>query len=73
MIALLDVPVSPSLVEVLRSFGYDGVHAAQIWLAKATDTALLDLARNQQRIVITERSICVVDKQRIRLTSLPVR
>ena len=73
MIALLDVPVSPSLVDVLRSFGYVGVHAVQIGLAKATDTALLDLARNQQRIVITERSICVVDKQRIRLTSLPVR
>jgi predicted nuclease of predicted toxin-antitoxin system len=121
MIASLDVPVSPSLVDVLRSFGYDGVHAVQIGLAKATDTALLDLARNEQRIVITadldfprllalssadgpglipfrggnyseqemrellarvltqvtpeilERSICVVDKQRIRLTTLPVR
>ena len=53
MKALLDVPVSPSLLDVLREFGHEGVHAAQIGLARATDSELIGFAANEQRIVIT--------------------
>lgn len=53
MKALLDVPVSPSLLEVLREFGHEGVHATQIGLARAADSELIGFAANEQRIVIT--------------------
>jgi predicted nuclease of predicted toxin-antitoxin system len=50
---LLDMPVSASLLEVLTRCGYSGVHAGQIGLAQASDTALLALARDEDRVVIT--------------------
>ena len=53
MKALLDAPVSPSLLDVLREFGHAGVHAAQIGLARATDSELIQFAAGEQRIVIT--------------------
>jgi len=53
MKALLDAPVSPSLLDVLREFGHAGVHAAQIGLARATDSELIQFATGEQRIVIT--------------------
>jgi predicted nuclease of predicted toxin-antitoxin system len=50
---LLDMRVSASLIDVLRSFGHEGVHAHQIGQDRATDRALLELARREERVVIT--------------------
>ncbi len=50
---LLDMPVSVSLLNVLRSYGHEGVHASQIGKACAGDEELLDLARQDERVVIT--------------------
>lgn len=121
MKALLDMPVSPSLSGVLERFGHTGVHASEIGRDRASDASLLELARQEGRIVITadldfprllalssaegpgvilfrggnysdqemrdllqrvleivepeslERSICVVDQHRLRVTRLPLR
>lgn len=120
MKALLDMPVSASLLSVLETHGHEGVHAQQLGLDRAPDEDLLELARREQRVVITadldfprmlalsaaegpglilfrggtytdeemrgllervleavepemlESSICVVDKQRVRITRLPL-
>ena len=120
MKALLDMPVSASLVEVLQAHGHEGIHAHDVGLDRAPDHELLAVARRENRIIITadldfprilalsaaagpglilfrggnysdaemrdllervlaevplealEVSICVVDKQRIRLTRLPL-
>jgi predicted nuclease of predicted toxin-antitoxin system len=53
MKALLDMPVSPSLVAVLESFGYTGTHVSDLDLHKAPDTEILELARTTGAIVIT--------------------
>jgi predicted nuclease of predicted toxin-antitoxin system len=119
MKALLDMPVSFLLLEVLQAHGHEGVHAHQIGKDRAADDELLDIARRESRVIITadldfprlmalslaegpglilfrggnysdremcdllarvlqkvppetlERSICVVDKKRIRVTHLP--
>lgn len=118
---LLDVPVSPALIEVLEAHGHTGVHVHQIGLHTASDESLLALASRERRVVITadldfprllalsaahgpglilfrggnysesemrsllvrvlesisadtlQHCVCVVDKQRIRLTRLPLR
>ncbi len=118
---LLDMPVSPALLEVLGKYGHEGVHAHQIGKDKAPDTELLAIARREGRIIVTadldfprllalslaegpgiilfrggnysdaemcklldmtlktasihvlERSVSVVDKNRIRVTRLPLR
>ncbi len=120
MKALLDMPVSPSLLGVLQAHGHEGVHAYQVGQAHASDDELLEIARREDRIIITadldfprllvlsaakgpgiilfrggnysdsemrtllervlkqvppedlSRSICVVDKKRIRITQLPL-
>lgn len=117
---LLDMPVSPTLLNVLHAYGHAGVHAHQIGQARATDAALLELARREGRVVITAdldfprllalssasqpgvilfhggnysdsgmclllervlktvapeilaKSMCVVDKRRIRIAPLPL-
>jgi predicted nuclease of predicted toxin-antitoxin system len=53
MKALLDMPVSRSLLSVLRAHGHDGVHAHEIGLDRAADHELLDVARQEDRIVVT--------------------
>jgi predicted nuclease of predicted toxin-antitoxin system len=53
MKALLDMPVSSSLVDVLRAHGHEGVHAHGLGLDRATDRELLAIARRENRIVIT--------------------
>jgi len=50
---LLDMPVSARLMEVLRAHGHAGVHAHAIGQDRATDTQLIQLARREQRIIIT--------------------
>lgn len=114
------MPVSEGLISVLEAHGHEGVHARQLGLDRAPDEDLLELARLEQRIVITadldfprmlalsavdgpglilfrggtysdeemqgllervleavdpevlESSICVVDRQRVRITRLPL-
>jgi predicted nuclease of predicted toxin-antitoxin system len=53
MKVLLDMTVSPSLAEVLSAHGHEAVHAHQIGLGRASDSELLDRARQAGRIVIT--------------------
>jgi predicted nuclease of predicted toxin-antitoxin system len=50
---LLDMPVSSSLLEILRSYGHEGVHAHQIGKARASDEELLALARQEERVIVT--------------------
>lgn len=50
---LLDMPVSSSLLDVLRSYGHEGVHAHQIGKARASDEELLALARQEERVIVT--------------------
>jgi predicted nuclease of predicted toxin-antitoxin system len=117
---LLDMPVSPSLINVLKANSHEGVHAHQIGKDQASDIELLEIARRENRIIVTadldfprilalslangpgvilfrggnhsdaemrsllervltgvqpdvlEKSICVVDKKRIRITQLPL-
>jgi len=53
MKALLDMPVSAALLDVLRAHGHEGVHAHQLGLDRASDAELLELARREERIIIT--------------------
>ena len=53
MKALLDMPVSSLLLDVLHAYGHEGVHAHQIGQDRATDRELLEIARREDRVVIT--------------------
>ena len=48
MKALLDMPVSRMLLEVLERFGYSGVHASEIGRSRAVDSHAISagLSRN---------------------------
>lgn len=50
---LLDLPVSPLLLDVLQEYGHQGVHAHQIGKDRVSDSELLELARRERRTVIT--------------------
>ncbi len=50
---LLDMPVSAQLIDVLSANGHEGVHAHAIGLDRAQDRDLLQLAWDQDRIIIT--------------------
>ena len=50
---LLDMPVSPTLLDVIHAHGYQGVHAAQIGRHRATDVGLLAIAQHDERVIIT--------------------
>jgi len=50
---LLDMPVSPSLLNVIHAYGHEGVHAHEIGKDKASDAELLEIARSEGRIIIT--------------------
>lgn len=47
------MPVTPRAVEQLQAAGHDAVHAGSVGLATATDSAILDVARAEGRIVVT--------------------
>ncbi len=53
MRALLDMPVGSRLLQVLESFGYEGIHAQQVGMERASDSELLDCAREQGLLLIT--------------------
>jgi len=50
---LLDMPVSPTLLEVIHAHGYQGIHAAHIGKQHATDSELLIIAQREERVIIT--------------------
>ena len=50
---LVDMPVTPLTVTHLRAIGHDAVHAHEIGLARAADTQLLDVARREERVIVT--------------------
>jgi predicted nuclease of predicted toxin-antitoxin system len=50
---LLDMPVSPSLLNVLKANAHEGVHAHQIGKDQAPDSEFLEIARREERIIIT--------------------
>jgi hypothetical protein len=47
---LLDMPVSPTLIDTLRAYGHEGVHAHQIGQAQAPDIDLLLLLSQFQLV-----------------------
>jgi predicted nuclease of predicted toxin-antitoxin system len=53
MRASLDMPVSATLLDVLRRYGHTGLHAYQVGMQQATDEELVAMARREHRIVIT--------------------
>ena len=53
MKTLLDMPVTPQLINVLKQYGHEGVHAYQIGKDRAPDIELLNLARRENRVIIT--------------------
>ena len=50
---LVDMPVTPQAVAHLRAIGHDAVHAHEMGLARASDAQLLDVARREERVIIT--------------------
>jgi predicted nuclease of predicted toxin-antitoxin system len=50
---LLDMPVSALLLDVLNTHGHEGIHAYQIGKDRAPDIELLEIARRENRIIIT--------------------
>src|SRR4030065_576024 len=47
------MPLSPRLAARLPGPGHDAGHAREIGLDRATDAAILERARNEERVVIT--------------------
>ncbi|MDA9506257.1 hypothetical protein XI09_16775 [Bradyrhizobium sp. CCBAU 11386] len=50
---LIDMPLSPVLSHWLTEMGHDAVHASTIGLHAASDTEIIDRARQESRTVIT--------------------
>lgn len=50
---LIDMPLSPELVVWLVRQGHDAVHALEVGLDRASDAAILERARNEQRVLVT--------------------
>jgi len=50
---LVDMPLSPELAIWLARQGHDAVHALKLGLDRASDAAILERARNEQRVVVT--------------------
>ena len=50
---LLDMPVSPRLVAWLEQRGHEAVHASTRGLERSSDSELLTVALDEQRIVVT--------------------
>lgn len=52
---LLDMPVSALLLDILKVYGHEGIHAHQIGKDRATDRELLEIARRESRVVSEEK------------------
>jgi predicted nuclease of predicted toxin-antitoxin system len=47
------MPVTPRAAEHLVAAGHDAVHASRRELARATDKEILEVARQEERVVVT--------------------
>ncbi len=50
---LVDMPLSPELAAWLTQSGHEAAHATELGLHHATDAAILERARRDQRVVVT--------------------
>lgn len=50
---LIDMPVTPDAGPHLRAAGHDAIHAVDLGLARSTDSQVLDVARREERVIIT--------------------
>ncbi len=50
---LIDTPLSPELAVWLVSQGHDAVHVLVVGLDRSSDAAILERARNEERVVVT--------------------
>ena len=50
---LADAGISPSTVAALQDQGHDAVHVRVLGRQRATDREILDLARDEERVVLT--------------------
>lgn len=50
---LVDMPLSPGLAAWLERQGHDAVHASEMGLYRASDSVILERARNEERVVVT--------------------
>lgn len=50
---LVDMPLSPELAVWLEQQGHDAIHAIEVGLHRASDAAILEYGRNEQRVVVT--------------------
>ncbi len=50
---LVDMPLSPELAVWLVRQGHDAVHASEVGLDRVSDAAILECARDEQRVMVT--------------------
>lgn len=50
---LLDQNQSPRLVELLADLGHDAIHVRQIGMSRASDTEIMAIARDDNRVVVS--------------------
>jgi predicted nuclease of predicted toxin-antitoxin system len=50
---LIDMPVTPDAGPHLRAAGHDAIHAVDVGLARSADSQLLEVARHEERVIIT--------------------
>jgi predicted nuclease of predicted toxin-antitoxin system len=50
---LVDMPLSPELAAWLQAEGHDAIHASAISLYRAPDAEILQVAADQNRVIIT--------------------
>ncbi|MBI4468113.1 MAG: DUF5615 family PIN-like protein [Acidobacteria bacterium] len=50
---LIDMPLSPDLATWLAQQGHEAVHAFDLGLGRASDEAILERARMEERVIVT--------------------
>jgi predicted nuclease of predicted toxin-antitoxin system len=50
---LADAAIAPATVEFLRQAGHDAIHVRQLQMQRAPDTAVVEYARAERRVVLT--------------------
>lgn len=50
---LIDMPLSPELAAWLRERGHDALHATDLGLDRASDTEIMNFARERDRTIVT--------------------
>ncbi len=50
---LIDMPITPKAVAHLQAAGHDAVHASSIGLSGVSDSDVIEVARRDQRVIIT--------------------